>query len=104
MNWLRDHYRIPVRAALDKRYITFGVASFLFAIAIFLTVGGAIGSEFLPHLDEGALWVRGTLPPSEGPTGSIEFSDKARQVMASFPEDTQAARPVGRPEDGTATT
>jgi cobalt-zinc-cadmium resistance protein CzcA len=104
MHWLRDHYRIAVRAAIDHRYITFGVAAFLFAIAIFLTVGGAIGSEFLPHLDEGALWVRGTLPPSEGPTGSIEFSDKARQVMASFPEVTQVVSQVGRPDDGTDTT
>src|ERR1700733_2695229 len=104
MHWLRDHYRIAVRAAIDNRYITFGVASFLFAIAIFLTVGGAIGSEFLPHLDEGALWVCGTLPPSEGPTGSIEFSDKARLVLASFPEVTQVVSQVGRPDDGTDTT
>jgi cobalt-zinc-cadmium resistance protein CzcA len=104
MHWLRDHYRIAVRAAIDHRYITFGVAAFLFAIAIFLTVGGAIGSEFLPHLDEGALWVRGTLPPSEGPTASIDFADKARQVMASFPEVTQVVSQIGRPDDGTDTT
>src|SRR6202522_1747479 len=104
MHWLRDHYRIAVRAAIDHRYITFGVAAFLFAIAIFLTVGGAIGSEFLPHLDEGALWVRGTLPPSEGPTASIDFADKARRVMASFPEVTQVVSQVGRPDDGTDTT
>ena len=104
MHWLRDHYRIAVRAAIDNRYITFGVASFLFAIAIFLTVGGAIGSEFLPHLDEGALWVRGTLPPSEGPTASIDFTDKARRVMASFPEVTQVVSQIGRPDDGTDTT
>jgi heavy metal efflux system protein len=104
MHWLREHYRIAVRAAIDHRYITFGVAAFLFAIAIFLTVGGAIGSEFLPHLDEGALWVRGTLPPSEGPTASIDFTDKARQVMASFPEVTQVVSQIGRPDDGTDTT
>ena len=101
MHWLRDHYRIAVRGAIENRYITFGVAAILFAIAIFLTVGGAIGSEFLPHLDEGALWVRGTLPPSEGPTPSIDFTDKARQVMASFPEVTQVVSQTGRPDDGT---
>ena len=43
-------------------------------IAVYLTVGGPIGSEFLPHLDEGSIWVRGTLPPSEGPTASIDFT------------------------------
>ena len=37
-------------------------------LAVFLTESGAIGSEFLPHLDEGAIWVRGTLAPSTGPT------------------------------------
>ncbi len=75
-----------------------------FVIAVYLTVGGPIGSEFLPHLDEGAIWVRGTLPPSEGPTASIEFTNKARLVMASFPEVTQVVSQTGRPDDGTDTT
>ncbi len=72
-------------------------------IAIYLTVGGPIGSEFLPHLDEGSIWVRGTLPPSEGPTASIDFTNKARLVMASFPEVTQVVSQTGRPDDGTDT-
>jgi cobalt-zinc-cadmium resistance protein CzcA len=67
-------------------------------------VGGPIGSEFLPHLDEGAIWVRGTLPPSEGPTASIDFTNKARLVMASFPEVTQVVSQTGRPDDGNDTT
>jgi cobalt-zinc-cadmium resistance protein CzcA len=67
-------------------------------------VGGPIGSEFLPHLDEGSIWVRGTLPPSEGPTASIDFTNKARVVMASFPEVTQVVSQTGRPDDGTDTT
>jgi cobalt-zinc-cadmium resistance protein CzcA len=80
-----------------------GIAAVLFAIAIFLTFGGPIGSEFLPHLDEGSIWVRGTLPPSEGPTASIDFTNKARLVMASFPEVTQVVSQTGRPDDGTDT-
>ncbi len=72
--------------------------------AIYLSVGGPIGSEFLPHLDEGSIWVRGTLPPSEGPTASIDFTNKARLVMASFPEVTQVVSQTGRPDDGTDTT
>jgi cobalt-zinc-cadmium resistance protein CzcA len=67
-------------------------------------VGGPIGSEFLPHLDEGSIWVRGTLPPSEGPTASIDFTNKARVVLASFPEVTQVISQTGRPDDGTDTT
>jgi cobalt-zinc-cadmium resistance protein CzcA len=104
LQWIIRRYRIAVRAAIENRYVTVGIAAVLFAIAIYLTVGGAIGSEFLPHLDEGAIWVRGTLPPSEGPSASIDFTNKARLVMASFPEVTQVVSQTGRPDDGTDTT
>jgi cobalt-zinc-cadmium resistance protein CzcA len=103
MAWLTARYRVAVRAAIVHRKWTFAISLFLFAIAIYLTVGGPIGSEFLPHLDEGSIWVRGTLPPSEGPTPSIDFMNKARVVMASFPEVTQVVSQTGRPDDGTDT-
>ena len=103
MRWLTDRYRVAVRAAIVHRKITVGVSAFLFAIAIYLTVGGPIGSEFLPHLDEGSIWVRGTLPPSEGPTSSVEFTNKVRVILASFPEVTQVVSQTGRPDDGTDT-
>jgi cobalt-zinc-cadmium resistance protein CzcA len=102
--WVIRRYRIAVRAAIEHRYGTVGIAAVLFASAVYLTVGGAIGSEFLPHLDEGAIWVRGTLPPSEGPTASIDFTNRARIAMASFPEVTQVVSQTGRPDDGTDTT
>jgi cobalt-zinc-cadmium resistance protein CzcA len=101
--WLTAHYRTAVRAAIMHRRITLGAATALFALGAFLAVGGPIGSEFLPHLDEGSIWVRGTLPPSEGPTASIDFTNKARLVMASFPEVTQVVSQTGRPDDGTDT-
>ena len=103
MEWLIRHYRTSVRTAIEHRRTTVAIAGVLFAIAIYLTVGGPIGSEFLPHLDEGSIWVRGTLPPSEGPTASIDFTNKARVVMASFPEVTQVVSQTGRPDDGTDT-
>ncbi len=103
MLWLTRHYRTGVRSAIEHRRTTLGIATILFAIAIYLTIGGPIGSEFLPHLDEGSIWVRGTLPPSEGPTASIDFTNKARLVMASFPEVTQVVSQTGRPDDGTDT-
>ena len=104
MHWLIIRYRTAVRAAIVHRYVTVGIATILFAIAIYLTVGGPIGSEFLPHLDEGSIWVRGTLPPSEGPTASIGFTNKARLVMASFPEVTEVVSQTVRPDDGNDTT
>jgi cobalt-zinc-cadmium resistance protein CzcA len=103
MEWLTSHYRTSVRAAILHRNWTLGISTVLFAFAIYLSVGGPIGSEFLPHLDEGSIWVRGTLPPSEGPTAGIDFTNKARVVMASFPEVTQVVSQTGRPDDGTDT-
>jgi cobalt-zinc-cadmium resistance protein CzcA len=79
-----------------------GVASLL--LAIYLTVGGVIGSEFLPHLDEGSLWVRGTLAPSTGPSEGIRLANQARILLCSFPEVTECTSQVGRPDDGTDTT
>src|SRR5207245_9716026 len=63
-----------------------------------------IGSEFLPHLDEGAIWVRGTLAPSTGPSEGIRLANQVRVILASFPEVTVATSQVGRPDDGTDTT
>jgi cobalt-zinc-cadmium resistance protein CzcA len=103
MIWLIRHYRTGVKAAIEHRRITLAIAAFLFVIAAYLTVGGPIGSEFLPHLDEGSIWVRGTLAPSEGPTPSVDFTNRARVVMASFPEVTQVVSQTGRPDDGTDT-
>ncbi|MGD0095735.1 MAG: CusA/CzcA family heavy metal efflux RND transporter [Terracidiphilus sp.] len=101
--WLTRQYRTAVRAAIVHRRTTLAISTALFLFAIYLTVGGPIGSEFLPHLDEGSIWVRGTLPPSEGPTASIDFTNRARVVMASFPEVTQVVSQTGRPDDGTDT-
>jgi cobalt-zinc-cadmium resistance protein CzcA len=103
MHWLTGHYRTAVRAAILHRNITLGISAALFVLALYLSFGGPIGSEFLPHLDEGSIWVRGTLPPSEGPVASIDFTNKARLVMASFPEVSQVVSQTGRPDDGTDT-
>jgi cobalt-zinc-cadmium resistance protein CzcA len=65
---------------------------------------GVIGSEFLPHLDEGSLWVRGTLAPSTGPSEGIRLANQARLLLCSFPEATDCTSQVGRPDDGTDTT
>ena len=104
MEALKTHYRRAIRWAIEHRLVTVGVAAVGFAGAIYLTVGGVIGSEFLPHLDEGALWVRGTLAPSTGPTEGTRLANQARVLLCSFPEVTQCTSQVGRPDDGTDTT
>ena len=104
MEFLRERYRVWVRWAIEHRRVTVGVGAAAFAVAIFLMVSGVIGSEFLPHLDEGAIWVRGTLAPSTGPTEGVRVANQARVILASFPEVTVATSQVGRPDDGTDTT
>jgi heavy metal efflux system protein len=104
MHFLTERYSRSVRWAIRRRGLTVGVGVVSLVVAIYLAFGNAIGSEFLPHLDEGALWVRGTLAPSTGPDEGIRVSNQARIVLCSFPEVPQCTSQVGRPDDGTDTT
>jgi cobalt-zinc-cadmium resistance protein CzcA len=104
MGWITDHYRHTATWAIEHRAVTVGIATCALVLAGFLGLSGVIGSEFLPHLDEGAIWVRGTLAPSTGPTTGIATMNKARIILAAFPEVTKVISQVGRPDDGTDTT
>jgi len=104
MHFLTERYRVAVRWAIRHRAITVGMAGLGVAIGSYLVFSGAIGSEFLPHLDEGALWVRGTLAPSTGPDEGIRVANQARVSLCAFPEVPQCTSQVGRPDDGTDTT
>jgi cobalt-zinc-cadmium resistance protein CzcA len=104
MDFLTERYRHAVRWAIRHRAITVGVGVLGVALGNYLAFSGIIGSEFLPHLDEGALWIRGTLAPSTGPSEGIRLANQARILLCSFPEVTECTSQVGRPDDGTDTT
>ncbi len=104
MEFLIVNYRRVLRRAIRQRILVFAPVLVLFAITMWLFIGGHIGSEFLPHLDEGAIWARGTLAPSTGPAEGADLMRRARLVFASFPEVSQVVSQVGRPDDGTDTT
>jgi cobalt-zinc-cadmium resistance protein CzcA len=104
MEFLKRRYRVTAKWTIEHRLVTVGVAVLSLAFAVYLALGGVIGSEFLPHLDEGALWVRGTLASSTGKTEGIRLSNQARILLCSFPEVPQCTSQVGRPDDGTDTT
>lgn len=104
MEFLTAHYRKALTWAIHYRPYTVAGAALLCLLSMYLGFGGVIGSEFLPHLDEGAIWVRGTLAPSTGPTESARVAERARQILCSFPEVPQVVNQIGRPDDGTDTT
>ena len=101
MEFLRAHYRKGAAWAIHHHRFTIGAGVLGLILAIYLAFSGIIGSEFLPHLDEGSLWVRGTLEQSAGPGDGIHVSNEARVLLCSFPEVTECTSQTGRPDDGT---
>ena len=104
MTWLTLRYRQAATWAVEHRLVTLSVTGLALGLALFLGFSGAIGSEFLPHLDEGSIWVRGTLAPSTGPTESLRVMNESRLRLSAFPEVYKVVSQTGRPDDGTDTT
>ncbi len=100
LEWLNRNYARSLDWCFDHLKFTLGMGLLALGLMLFFALSGIIGSEFLPHLDEGAIWVRGTLAPSTGPSSSIDMARHARVVLADFPEVKQVVSQVGRPDDG----
>jgi len=103
MVYLTARYRSLLRWAIDHHWVVVGSAVGALCLTVFLATSGVIGSEFLPHLDEGAIWARGSLANSTSLTEGSAFAAKERIVFASFPEVTNVVSQAGRPDDGTDT-
>ena len=103
MSFLTDRYRRLLRWSIANRWITVGGGVAALCLAVILAGSGIIGSEFLPHLDEGAIWARGSLANSTSLTEGSRFADQGRIIFASFPEVTNVVSQAGRPDDGTDT-
>jgi cobalt-zinc-cadmium resistance protein CzcA len=99
-HWVQECYSRQLDWCFDHMKLTLGLGVAALALMLFLGLSGVIGSEFLPHLDEGAIWVRGTLAPSTGPSAGIDLANRARRVMANLSEVKQVMSQVGRPDDG----
>jgi cobalt-zinc-cadmium resistance protein CzcA len=102
VGWLTKGYRATLSWAVRHPWVMVSVA--LLSVSGSIYLARVIGSEFLPHLDEGSLWVRGTLAPSTGPSESIRLMNQVRILLCSFPETTEVTSQTGRPDDGTDTT
>jgi cobalt-zinc-cadmium resistance protein CzcA len=101
-DWIRSAYRRGLDSCLAFPRRTVAACALLLGAALLLTP--AIGAEFMPHLDEGALWVRATMPYTISFDESAKIVPQVRAILGSFPEVTVVASEHGRPDDGTDAT
>jgi cobalt-zinc-cadmium resistance protein CzcA len=97
--WIRDRYRRMLDWSLAHRSFTIGSSVALFAVSMVMAWG--IGGEFMPTLDEGALWVRATLPYTISLEESAKLVPQIRKILRSFPEVTDVASEHGRDDGAT---
>ncbi|HKW65476.1 MAG TPA: CusA/CzcA family heavy metal efflux RND transporter [Candidatus Acidoferrum sp.] len=97
--WIRNQYSGRLAWCLDHPKTTLLAGVLIFSSTLLLVP--LIGGEFLPHLDEGALWVRATLPYTIGLEDAAKFAPKVRDVLNQYPMVTVVGSELGRPDDGT---
>src|SRR5580700_5738276 len=98
-NWVRDSYAQRLEWCLNRPTATLLISAAIFCATLLLIP--LIGGEFLPHLDEGALWVRATMPYTISFEESAKFAPKIRDLLMQYPQVTTVASELGRPDDGT---
>ena len=96
---IRDRYAVQLEWCLDRPRTTMIVAALIFAATLLLIP--FIGGEFMPHLDEGALWVRATMPYTVSFETASNFSPQVRNILLKYPMVTDVGSELGRPDDGT---
>src|SRR5262249_61910225 len=99
VQWLTRVYKRALDGALAARKTVLVLATS--ALAVSLVAFHFIGSEFLPKLDEGSLWIHVLLPESIAPSDAMKLTQRAREMLASFPEARTVVSQLGRPDDGT---
>jgi cobalt-zinc-cadmium resistance protein CzcA len=102
VRWMRKIYSPVVEFALANRILALGVAVIIFVLAGVAARG--LGSEFLPHLEEGNLWIRASMPASISLQAGDSYVNKMRRIIKSYPEVETVVSQHGRPDDGTDAT
>ena len=96
---IRRGYSVLLRWSLRYRAVSMVILLSIFAASLLLIPH--IGAEFMPHLDEGALWMRATAPYTISFDEASKLSPRIRDILRSFPQVTTVANELGRPDDGT---
>ncbi len=99
---LRRAYEPAVSFAIANRAVTLGF-TLLVCLGSFVAVR-SLGVEFLPHLEEGNLYIRASLPPSISLEAGHPVVDGIRKIIAGYPEVERVISTHGRPDDGTDAT
>ena len=100
--WVRRQYAKRLDWCLEHPRGTLATAILLFGATLLLIP--YIGGEFMPHLDEGALWVRATMPYTISFEEAAKFSPQVRTILLKYPMVTDVGSELGRPDDGTDAT
>jgi cobalt-zinc-cadmium resistance protein CzcA len=98
-DWVRDRYGRALGWCLRHRAATLAATLVIFAASLLMIP--FIGGEFMPHLDEGALWVRATTPYTISFEEAAKLAPQIRSILLSFPQVTIVSNELGRPDDGT---
>jgi len=99
---VRRGYGVLLGWCLRYRAVSLVILLSIFAASLLLIP--RIGAEFMPHLDEGALWMRATAPYTISFEEASKLSPKIRDILRSYPQVTTVANELGRPDDGTDAT
>ena len=97
--WVRVRYARVLDWCLDHAKATIVGAVIVFALTLLLVP--YIGGEFMPHLDEGALWIRATMPYTISFEEASKLSPAVRNLLLQYPMVTDVGSELGRPDDGT---
>jgi cobalt-zinc-cadmium resistance protein CzcA len=99
---LQSSFAVTLAWCAKHRKVLYVVAFGVWSLAI----GSAftLGTEFLPHLNEGAIYIRASLPYSTSLQQSIEVTEKIRGIIRTYPEVKRVLSQTGRPNDGTDAT
>jgi heavy metal efflux system protein len=96
---LHRFYNPALHFALKHRALVVGI-ELLFSIGTFLFIAPRLGSEFLPHLEEGNFWIRASMPTTLSLEDGEEASRKMREILRRHPEVITVVSQHGRPDDG----
>jgi cobalt-zinc-cadmium resistance protein CzcA len=97
--WLQRKFRPLLDATLNRPRIVLISAAALLAIT--LVIGSRLGTEFLPALDEGNIWLTVTMPVGISLDAAKEIERRVRRVITDYPQVSQVVSHLGRPDDGT---